>query len=419
MTTQSPMVRATIYGARLWQRHEEMARIGRTSLGGVNRQALSAEDLEARKLLRSWASRRGYEATTDAIGNLFIRRRGRRPRLPPVLTGSHLDSQPTGGRYDGTYGVLAGLEVLEALDDCEISTERTIELVVWSNEEGSRFTPTTMGSAVFAGAIPLAVALETRDSRDTSVAEALAAIRASQSDLADRAAPFPVAAYVEAHIEQGPILERRKARIGVVTGIQGLRWLEVEVRGCAAHAGTTPHRDRQDALMAALELIADLRAQMDDAGEEVRFTIGRLIVSPGSPNTIPDKVNFTVDLRHPDEDTLRRLADTIRDASRQQRGACVVALRETLHSPPVAFDLRIMKSIRLAAEARTLPWIDLVSGATHDAKHLAPLCPAGMIFIPCRGGVSHNEAEAIELEDAAAGAQVLADVLHKLANAPA
>lgn len=410
--------RATIDAARLWRRLEDMARIGATPRGGVNRLALSAEDAAAQAQLVAWGAARGYAASTDAIGNLFIRRLGRRPDLPPVLTGSHLDSQPAGGRYDGTFGVLAGLEVLESLDDCGIRTERTIELVAWMNEEGSRFAPTTMGSAVFSGTMPLAAALATTDVRGTRVADALSAVRAAlPAALPSRQSPFPITAYVEAHIEQGPILERCGARIGAVSGIQGLRWFEVSTEGRAAHAGTTPRLERRDALVAALDLIADLRRLTEHGDDRVRLTVGRMIVSPGSPNTVPDKVLFTVDLRHPDRATLEDLGVDIRDACRLPRAGCVVSLRTILESPPVVFDPRIGEGIRLAAAARGYPSLNLVSGATHDAKHLAGLCPTGMIFIPCRGGVSHHESEAIAPDEAAVGAQILADVVLELANA--
>jgi N-carbamoyl-L-amino-acid hydrolase len=408
--------RVAIDGARLWRRHEDMARIGATPGGGVKRQALSAEDAQARNLLIAWSAARGYAAAADAIGNLFIRRPGRKPHLPPVLTGSHLDSQPSGGRYDGTYGVLAGLEVLESLDDCGVETERAVELAVWMNEEGSRFAPTTMGSAVFAGALPLSAALATQDAEGSSVAEALASIRVGRPTAVSEHKPRLPAAYVEAHIEQGPVLERRGVRIGAVSGIQGLRWFEVETQGRAAHAGTTPRADRQDALMAALDLLADLRGLTERGDERVRFTVGRMTVSPGSPNTVPEKVAFTIDLRHPDSGVLSDLGMRIREACRPMRAGCSVTLREILDSPPVAFDPRIVESIRLAAATHGHSSLELVSGATHDAKHLAGLCPTGMIFIPCRDGVSHHESEAITLEDAAAGAQILADVILELAS---
>lgn len=408
--------RVIVDGARLWQRHEDMSQIGATPVGGVNRQALSIEDSEARKLILSWSDARNYQAATDAIGNLYISRAGRRPDLPPVLTGSHLDSQPAGGRYDGAYGVLAGFEVLEALDDRRIATDRTITLVAWTNEEGSRFAPVTMGSGVFAGALSLTSALATRDTAGTSVAEALASLEKTQSGLLPQVTvPFPIAAYIEAHIEQGPILERLGKRIGAVSGIQGLRWFEITVRGRAAHAGTTPHADRQDALVAAIDLIGDLRQRSLHGGEQVRFTIGRMIVGPGSPNTVPNSVVFTIDLRHPDRCVLEEISQSMAAACRHPRGACTVTFREMLNSPPVTFDPRVVESVRLAAADRGYPWLDLVSGATHDAKHLANLCPTGMIFIPCRDGVSHHEAEAIAPEDATAGAQVLADVVLELA----
>ena len=227
--------------------------------------------------------------------------------------------------------------------------------------------------------------------------------------------PFPIAAYVEAHIEQGPILERRGKRIGAVSGIQGLRWFEITVQGRTAHAGTTSHADRQDALVAAIDLIEDLRQRSQHGGEQVRFTIGRMMVGPGSPNTVPNSVVFTIDLRHPDRRVLEEISQSIAAVCQHPRGGCTVVLLEMLNSPPVTFDPRVVESVRLAAAGRGYPWLDLVSGATHDAKHLANLCPTGMIFIPCRDGISHHEAESITAEDATAGAQILADVVLELA----
>jgi N-carbamoyl-L-amino-acid hydrolase len=231
--------------------------------------------------------------------------------------------------------------------------------------------------------------------------------------------PFAIAAYVELHIEQGPVLEQQGKWIGAVTGIQGLRWFEVAVRGRAAHAGTTPHASRQDALMAALGLIAELRQFAEDlGGEQARFTVGRMMVGPGSPNTVPDQVTFTIDLRHPDRDVLAAISQGIEHACRVPRNGCTTAMSVLLTSEPVAFDPRILDMVRLAAGARGYPCLDLVSGATHDAKHLSNLCPTGMIFIPCLGGVSHHEAESITPEDAAAGCEVLADVILELAGTP-
>ena len=240
---------------RLWQRHVEMARIGAIPGNGVNRQALSAEDIAARRLLLSWAEPLGFSIGADAIGNLFIRRAGREPEAAPIMTGSHMDSQPQGGRFDGIYGVLAALEALEALEQAGIETARPIDLVAWTNEEGGRFAPGAMGSMVFTGVRRLADCLEIRDPAGIALRDALAATLAATPQAAERPFNFPVASYVEAHIEQGPRLEESGNTIGVVTGIQGSRWFNVEVIGEAAHAGTTPLAHRRDAVQEALLMV--------------------------------------------------------------------------------------------------------------------------------------------------------------------
>jgi len=388
-----------------------MAEIGATAKGGVNRQALTAEDTRGKLLLLQWASRRGYQASIDPIGNLYIRRPGKNPDLSPVLTGSHLDSQPTGGRFDGVYGVLAGLEVLESLDDHGVETDRPIELVVWMNEEGSRFPPPTMGSAVAAGALPLTDALAIRDVEGVDVAGALQAQRAELPPLDKRPLGISGFAYIEAHIEQGPVLENQACDVGVVTGIQGLHAYEIQLQGAEAHAGTTPLRDRKDALVAATALIARMRAAIDDPLDILRFTVGRLEVYPGSPNTVPGKVTFNIDLRHPDPDALLRAGETILQLCSGEIEGCPVSSKILLRSTPVVFDDRVVATVRNAAGGRAMKFLDIVSGATHDAKYTAQHVPTGMIFVPCEKGISHNEAENARGVDAAAGAQILCDTM--------
>jgi beta-ureidopropionase / N-carbamoyl-L-amino-acid hydrolase len=401
---------------RLWQHLMELATIGATGRGGVNRQALTAEDAEARQRLLTWAAQRGFTASIDAIGNLFIRRPGQEPAASPVLAGSHLDTQPTGGNFDGVYGVLAALEVLEAASDAGVVTHRPLEVVVWTNEEGSRFQPTTMGSAVFAGALPLETALTTTDAAGNPVAQALAETMQRLAVPQRRAFRFPIAAYLEAHIEQGPILEATHHTLGVVSGIQGLRWFRVEVTGEEAHAGTTPRRIRKDAFVAAIRMVTALQELMDDEADTVRFTVGRFEVTPNSPNTVPGGVLFTIDLRHPDADVLCRLGDRVEPVCRTQANRCGVTVVETLNSPPVVFDPLIRDMLRNAATRHGLPHIDMVSGATHDAKYMAELCPSGMLFVPCQGGISHNEAEYAAPSDLVAGARTLAEVMIELAT---
>jgi len=419
MRGQSATIAAVVNAVRedrLWQHLMEIATIGATGRGGVNRQALTPEDAKARKRLLMWAAPRGFSASVDAIGNVFIRRPGQDATASPVLAGSHLDTQPTGGNFDGIYGVLAAFEVLEAASDAGVVTQRPLEAVVWTNEEGSRFQPTTMGSAVFAGALPLETALATTDTAGISVASALAETLQDLAIPQQRAFRFPIAAYLEAHIEQGPILEAAQQTIGIVSGIQGLRWFRIEVTGEEAHAGTTPRRIRKDAFVTAIRMVTALQELMYDEADTVRFTVGRFEVTPNSPNTVPSRVLFTIDLRHPDAAILIRLGDQIEPMCRAQAHGCGVSVVETLNSPPIAFDPAIRDLLRKAAAHHALPHMDIVSGATHDAKYMVDLCPSGMLFVPCRGGISHNEAEYAAPSDLAAGAKTLAEVMLELAS---
>jgi beta-ureidopropionase / N-carbamoyl-L-amino-acid hydrolase len=407
---------SAIDGNRLWRRHMELARIGATARGGVNRQALSPEDGKARAMLLGWAAARGFVGSVDPIGNLFIRRPGRDAAAAPVVTGSHLDTQPTGGKFDGIYGVLAGLEALEAMSDLGLRTRLPIDLVVWTNEEGSRFPPTTMGSAVFAGALPLDRTLATRDAAGVSVDDALAATLAAAPVEGRRPLGFPIAAYIEAHIEQGPILEATGKMIGAVTVIQGLRWFSIEILGQAAHAGTTPRRRRRDAFSAAVAMVAALERLTADETDTVRFTVGRVEVAPNSPNTVPSRAFFTVDLRHPDAATLARLGDQIEAVCRANARGCEFTVAETIRSEPAAFSPAIVSAVTATARRLGLSHMEIVSGATHDAKFMTGRCPSGMIFIPCREGVSHSEEEDARPEHMTAGARVLAEVLAELSN---
>ena len=401
---------------RLWTRHMDMARHGARDDGGVNRQAFSAEDAAGRVELASWAEALGFTLYVDPITNLYVRRAGTDPDATPVLAGSHLDSQPMGGKFDGAFGVLAAFEALQAIDEAGIETRRPIEAVAWVNEEGSRFQPGMSGSFVFTGSMPMEEAVAAQDIEGIAVADTLAAMRAATPSATERPLGIEVAAYVEAHIEQGPRLEVAGLPIGVVTGIQGARWFAIEVTGHADHAGTTPRAQRRDALLAATRMVAALEELTADPDDVVRFTVGRFDVVPGSPNTVPDRVFFTIDLRHPDADVLTRLGDAIEATCHEQAGPCGVSVTETQHSAPVAFPDHMRDTIRDAAEALDLAHMDLPSGAGHDAKALADICPTGMIFVPCEKGISHNPAENATPADLAAGARVLAAALVDLAN---
>jgi N-carbamoyl-L-amino-acid hydrolase len=401
---------------RLWDRHMEMARIGAIPGNGVNRAAFSREDIAARKVLISWARARNFAVAMDAIGNLFIRRAGADPRAAPVMTGSHMDSQPRGGRFDGIYGVLAGLEALEAIEKAGLATRRPIELVAWSNEEGGRFPPCTMGSAVYTGARPLDEFLGVKDNEGIALKDALEQTLAATPAAGKRELNAPAAAYIEAHIEQGPLLEQEGKTIGVVTGIQGLRWFNVEVSGETAHAGTTPLGPRKDALREAIAAINALHELTRDSSDTVRFTVGRMLVTPNSPNSVPSHVLFSVDVRHPDPATIARLGDAVEPTVRKAVKSCSVKVTPTLHDDPCAFDPAVVDCVERAARALGLAHRRMTSGASHDAMYLARVCPTGMIFVPCERGISHNEAENARPEDLAAGARVLTAALLELAE---
>jgi N-carbamoyl-L-amino-acid hydrolase len=409
-------IAARIDEARLWARHMALAAFGRTPRGGVNRQALSAEEIAARAALLDWGRAIGLEPSTDAIGNLFLRLPGRDPRAAPVVTGSHIDSQPTGGRFDGAFGVLAGLEALEAMVEEGVRPRRSIDLVAWTNEEGSRFAPGMMGSEAFAGVRPLEQILAVADADGVTVAEALRQVRAAAPELPERPLGFPVAAYVEAHIEQGPELEAQGVPVGVVTGIQGTRRFRVDVVGEAAHAGTAPRRVRKDALSAAVAMVRSLEATMWDEADVVRFTVGLFRVEPNAPSVVPARVHFSVDLRHPDGGVLADLGDRIQPLCESSKGPCAVRVREIARAEPLTFPPEIRSRIRSAAAALGIAHRDLCSAAGHDARQLHGVCPAGMIFVPCKDGLSHNEAESAEPGHLGAGARVLAEVLLGLAD---
>jgi beta-ureidopropionase / N-carbamoyl-L-amino-acid hydrolase len=402
--------------SRLWQRHMAMAQIGAIAGNGVNRAALSDEDIAARKLLLDWAAARNFQIATDAIGNLFVRRPGSDPAAAPIVTGSHMDSQPRGGRFDGIFGVLAGLEALEAIDEAGVTTRRPIELVAWTNEEGGRFQPCTMGSSVYTGARQLDDFLDVRDNGGTVLREALARTLAATPQATERALNAPAAAYIEAHIEQGPLLERQDKTIGVVIGIQGLRWFNVEVFGKTDHAGTAPLALRQDALRDAVAIINALADLAHDPKDITRFTVGRMLVTPNSPNSVASHVLFSVDLRHPDPATVDRLGRSVEPLARAAARQCTVKVTPTLHDDPCVFDAGVVDAIERAAGELQLAHMRLPSGASHDANYMARVCPTGMIFVPCEKGISHNEAENAKASDLAAGARVLTAALLDLAE---
>ena len=411
MTAQLPLSEFVVR-KRLWDRHMQLGEIGAIGNGGVNRQALTAKDNQARRQVIDWAVALGAQPKVDGIGNIFLRFPGNDENAPAVMTGSHLDTQPTGGKFDGISGVLAGLEVLEALAASGRKLKHPIDLVIWNNEEGSRFSPATMGSGVYAGLLSLEDMLAVRDSAGVVLRDALAQTFLDLGEIDTLGTPPPVSAYLELHIEQGPVLERNGTLIGNVTGIQGLRQYRISIDGKAAHAGTTPVSQRQDALMSALNVIRDIQSGIDNQDDTVRFTIGRLDVAPGAPNTVASNVVFTIDLRHPDPDRLQQIEDMI---SRRctQPGPCVIDLDCLIRSAPTQFDAALVASVRDSALSLGLTTEPIVSGATHDAMSMAALCPTAMIFVPCLDGESHNELEWAEAEHLWAGTCVLADTIQK------
>ena len=412
---QARRAAAAVKEDRLWERHMAMAEIGRIEGDGVNRQCLSPDDIEARGLLIGWARARGWRVAVDPIANLFLRRSGRDPDADPVVVGSHMDSQPQGGRFDGIFGVLAGLEALEGLDEAGIETERPLEVVAWTNEEGGRFAPGAMGSAVFTGELALESCLELTDAAGIRFADALAETLAATPEAERRQFDFPIAAYLEPHIEQGPQLEASGHQIGIVSGIQGARWYVVEIEGEPAHAGTAPLRGRRDALRATVAVIAALQEMMHDGADETRFTVGRLDVVPNSPNTVPGKVTFSIDFRHPNAEVLERGAARIEAVCRRFAGPCMVRVSQTFRREPCTFQASVVDGIERAAHALDLPYMRLQSGAFHDANFLADVCPTGMIFVPCERGIRHSPAERAKPEDLAAGARLVAATLVELA----
>ncbi len=391
---------------RLWRTHMEMAEIGALPKGGSCRTALSPEDKAGRELFIEWCRSAGCAVSWDAAGNIYARRAGRSAAAPAVATGSHLDTQPHGGRFDGIYGVLAGLEVVRALNDQKIESEKPIDIVVWTNEEGVRFGPPLTGSSAFAGKVTIEEVHGTMTVDGTTVRDDLLSTGFLGAEMPGARA---FDSFFEAHIEQGPVLESEGTQIGVVTDIVGIRWVEVHLTGQDSHAGTTPMAYRKDALNGAARVMVALDDYVRSLDPLARLTVGKLNVEPNSGATIPGAASFNCDLRHPDgavldrmESQIRREVETIAQKFRLESEVCVV-----LNKDPLPFNEEIVHTVRDAAESLGLSHRDILSGAGHDAMNLADHIPTGMIFVPCRDGVSHNEAEYAEPEDLAAGAAVL------------
>ena len=405
-----------VNGQRLWDSLMEMAQIGATEKGGVCRLALTDLDRESRDLFSKWCVDAGCTIRVDKMGNMFARRPGKNNDLPPIMTGSHLDSQPTGGKYDGVYGVLAGLEVVRTLNDLNLETEAPVEVAVWTNEEGSRFAPAMVASGVFAGVFDLEYGLSRADLDGKTMGEELERIGyAGDDDVGGR----DVGAYFEAHIEQGPILEDEEKTVGVLTGAQGQRWYEVTLTGQEAHAGPTPMHTRRDALVGASRIVTEVNRIGLENQPYACATVGLMQVTPNSRNVIPGSVFFAVDFRHPTDEVLSKMDAELRevaDTIAKDIGLEMV-FEEIWYSPPVAFNEDCVSAVRSAAESSGIPHMDIVSGAGHDACYVARVAPTAMIFTPCLNGISHNEIESAEPDDLEAGCNVLLQAMIDRANA--
>ncbi|ANG63547.1 Zn-dependent hydrolase [Marinobacterium aestuarii] len=405
------MPEPTINAQRLWESLMQMGEIGATDAGGCCRLALTELDRQGRDLFVHWCREAGCDIHVDRIGNIYARRPGTDPEALPISTGSHLDTQPTGGKFDGIYGCLAGLEVIRSLNDHNIQTRRPVEVVIWTNEEGSRFAPAMVASGVYSGKFSLDYALNQTDAQGIRLGDALKAI-GYDGELEVGARRF--AKFFELHIEQGPVLERENDQIGVVTGVLGMRWYDVSVKGVSAHAGPTPMSYRRDALGATAKMISAL---IDMAAERVeedgRCTIGELSIPKGSRNVIPGDLNFTLDLRNASlegleamEQQARRLIDSIATQAQVE-----VTLECIWDSPPTVFDADCINAVEHAVADSGCRYRRMTSGAGHDAVNISTVAPTSMIFVPSVGGISHNESEYSTPEQIASGARILFEVM--------
>ena len=401
---------------RVWQRHMDLSEIGKTAGGGVHRPALTDEDIEAHVKIAHWAEARGFGVEVDAIGNMFICRSGSDPSATPVGSGSHTDSQPYAGRFDGPLGVLTAFEALEALEDAGIATRRPIEVPVWNNEEGARFLPGLSGSGAYTGVMDLEQMLDCVDSNGITMRSCVEKLHAALPNAKHRSLGRPYAGFVEAHIEQSTILEDAGEVIGIVTDIQGNRRFNVKVTGENAHSGTTPRARRKDAFVAATDIAVALRDVFWDEEDIARFTIGMFEVLPGAKSIVPGEVNFFIDFRHPSKQALKELGDQVEVVAQRHAGPCTVSVEQVSGAAPMVFSDKVTDLIAASAGRHGFASRRMISGAGHDARHFVSICPTAMVFIPCWQGISHNELESAEPEHVAAAAQVICDVLVDMAD---
>jgi beta-ureidopropionase / N-carbamoyl-L-amino-acid hydrolase len=395
-----------IDGDRLWASLMEMAKIGATPKGGVNRLTLTDLDRESRELFKSWCEAAGCTMRVDKMGTMFMRREGADASLPPVMVGSHLDTQPTGGKFDGALGVLSALELVRTLNDLGIKTKHPIEVVNFTNEEGSRFAPAMLASGVMAGAFDLDYAYARRDVEGKMFGDELQRIGyAGPDEVGGR----PVHAFFEVHIEQGPILEESGTDIGVVTHANGQFWYEITFEGVESHAGPTPMSRRKDALVGAAAVIQRVNEIGHEFDPAACATCGFIESYPNSRNVIPGRVFLTVDFRHPDQSKLDAMDAALKVSVEEICGAkgLTYKLERIFEYPVTAFDETCVSAVRNAADKLGFSHRDITSGAGHDAVYMARIAPAAMVFTPCIDGISHNEAENMTKEWAAAGGSVL------------
>ncbi|MDR6213690.1 Zn-dependent hydrolase [Paracidovorax wautersii] len=394
---------------RLWKSLMDLAQVGATPKGGVRRIALTDQDRAGRDLVTQWFRDAGLQVRVDEVGNVFARRPGTDPAARAVATGSHIDTQPSGGKFDGNFGVMAGLEVMRTLNDQGIATRAPLEVAFWTNEEGTRFTPVMMGSGAFAGVFTAESVRAQKDADGLTVGDELQRIGYLGTQACGDVPGGPYAAYFESHIEQGPVLEAAGLPIGVVRGALGQQWYDVTVTGMDAHAGPTPMALRRDALLAASRMVDAVNRIALAEAPHGRGTVGHLQVLPNSRNVIPGQVTFTVDFRNLAQAGLDRMDADMRTTFAQLAAACqcTVDITQVVKYEPCLFDADCVASVRRAAEALGLPHMDVVSGAGHDAVYVNGVAPAGMIFVPCKDGISHNEIEDAQPEHIAAGANVL------------
>jgi len=398
-----------INSARLWGDIVESGKIGATEKGGLCRLALSDEDRRVREWFVGACRAAGCEVRVDELGNIFARRSGRRSDLNPIAMGSHLDSQPTGGRFDGILGVLAGLEVIRTLNEHGIETEHPVEVVDWTNEEGARFAPAMQGSGGFAGVLDKQEILACRDRAGRRFGEELERIgfRGDES-----CGDHSFDSYFELHIEQGPVLEAENKVIGVVGGVQGMRWYDLTIEGLASHAGTTPMEMRQDACVAAAEIVVAVNRLAGEIAGALATT-GVIEAHPNSRNVVPSRIFMTADLRHPEVAALDRMEERL-----EEEVSAICSRRRVSHvldrlwdSPPVRFDVECVDAVRESARKAGYPMREITSGAGHDAVYVSRVAPTAMIFVPCKGGISHNEIESASSEHVGCGASVLLDAV--------